>query len=294
MLRRLPLRVFRRARCATVRRSCERDPPPAARQRQRRAVQRRELRNPTRSGDDHRPSMYASPAPVSPWSRMRTAPPRRGRGSLPRSSDSASPNSSGSRPAGRPSAGRPGSATRRPAPIRRARAESPARDRPKRPRGGHVPSSCDLRVDHRARATRPCRWNGIPRRHRCRACQWMRAIVLWVMNGWRRSIRTTIRSVSGRRRRTRLVARSGTSPCRSLMRDAQAAGVVVDVDRVAALHVDERRDVERLRHRRARTDRPVAEVAACRDAARGACCGPRRRPRAGRPPRRGRGRSSRG
>ena len=72
-------------------------------------------------------------------------------------------------------------------------------------------------------ATRPCRWKGMPRRHRWRACQWISAIVRWVMNGWRRSIRTIIRSVSGRRRRTRLVASSGRIALSLVDADAQAA-----------------------------------------------------------------------
>ena len=67
----------------------------------------------------------------------------------------------------------------------------------------------------------------MPWRHNRQACQWIIPIVLIVTSGWRRSIRTSIRSVSGRRVRTRLVASSGpdTRAVAAYTREAGAAGV---------------------------------------------------------------------
>ena len=94
-----------------------------------------------------------------------------------------------------------------------------------------------------------CRWNRAPRSHSRRACQWIRPIVLWVTNGCRTSIRSD--HPVGQAPPSEVQARVQQQPVARVLvdRDPQPRRLVADPDRVAAGHLDERRDVERLVHR---------------------------------------------
>ena len=134
---------------------------------------------------------------------------------------------------------------RRPRPVAAGAATDPVERRA----GGatDVASSRRLAVAHPT----PCRWNRAPRSHSRSACQWISADRLVGDQRMAEEQPDQRRSVSGRRRSTRLVLRSGASVLALVDRDAQAVRLVADVDRVPAVHADERRDEELLVHRRA-------------------------------------------
>ena len=77
----------------------------------------------------------------------------------------------------------------------------------------------------------------------------MSPIVLWVTNGWRMSIRSD--HPVGQAPPGEVQARVQQQPVARVLvdRDPQARRLVADPDRVAAGHLDEGRDVERLVHR---------------------------------------------
>ena len=173
-----------------------------------------------------------------------------------------------------------GSARRRPGPP--ARPGAPAGNRATR--GGTGRGEGPARAAHRA--TSRCRRNRAPRSHSRSACQWMRAIVRWGRNGWRRSSRGQV--PVGQRPPGQVQARVELEALGLVLvdRDAQPRRLVADPDLVAATHLDERRDVERLVHRGHERRRAVRRAGgACTGGARRACCGPRPRRPAGRRPR---------
>ena len=239
-----PLRVFRRARWATVRGSwsgTRHQPCVSASAERFSAASSAARRGP---GDDHRPSTYASPAPVSPWSRMRTAAASSwmwiSAAPLGRRVAEGPPAPSGRTTVSRPTRIRAAAAR----PSRPAMAGSARADRPKRAGVGpyrHRATS----VWPSARATR-----AVPLESDAAAPE---AQGVPVDEGDRLVGHERVaqqhphdhRSVAGGD------AGRGWWPGAGLALplvdgDAQAAGRVVDVDGVAALHVDERRDVELL------------------------------------------------
>ena len=132
-----------------------------------------------------------------------------------------------SRRAARSSAGRPGSDAAAASSVRRAsrRRSRIGRRRSTAPIAAEAPRLIAALV---SRATvgadaSPWRWNGTPRSHSRSACQWISPIVRCVTSGWRSSIRSRFRSVSGDARRTRLVLSSGSPSCRSSIAIASRA-----------------------------------------------------------------------
>ena len=129
-----------------------------------------------RSGLDHRPSMYASPAPVSPPTRIRVSASR----SWIRISAASAGVVIAERPDGavRQHDSEPSDAD----PFRRRRAPraTPGDRASLRLRGGEADR---VRTAHRA--TSRWRWKWAPRSHSRSACQWMRAVVRCGRNGWR-------------------------------------------------------------------------------------------------------------
>ena len=205
----------------------------------------------TRSGDDHSPSMYASPMPISPWRSMR------------RATDSSwtwnSRAALGCRVA-----------EHAPAPVGQhhgqaahrdpRRGGEPGADRQRgqravgepRDRAGSVPALTGPPPACSPRPLRPPRrgaGTARPGATAASACTWMSAMVRWVMSGWRSSRRSTIRSLRRRRREHEAGGDDGGVVLALVDRDPQARRVVLHVHGVAALHVDERRDVEVLVHR---------------------------------------------
>ena len=94
-----------------------------------------------------------------------------------------------------------------------------------------------------------CRWKRAPRSQSRRACQWMSPMVVWVTNGWRRSSRSTIRSRQAPPDQVEAGVEQEAVAGILVDGDAQPGRLVADPDRVAAGHLDERRDVEGLVHR---------------------------------------------
>ena len=80
------------------------------------------------------------------------------------------------------------------------------------------------------RAASPCRWNRAPRSQSRSACQWISPIVRWVTSGWRSSIRSRDRSVSGRRAQDEARREDRLTVLALVDRDRQAVRVVADVD----------------------------------------------------------------
>ena len=185
--------------------------------------------------------MYASPPPVSPPTSSLTRARRSWMWISRAGSARASPNVRRV-PSGRTTTRSPDpDPTRRPSP-RSARRGGTGCESASR---GSRPTVMDL--VHRVASL--CRWNRAPRSHSRSACQWIRPIVRCVTNGCRTSIRSDHPVGQGPPREVK--ARVQQQPVARVLvdRDPQARCLVADPDRVAAGHLDEGRDVERLVHR---------------------------------------------
>ena len=267
MLRRLWRFVFRRSRCAIVRAAAP-DAGTAGRRGQRFAVERRPA---------------AAGRPGRGWTTGRPCRPRRRRSRRrPAASPGLAGRGSGSRP---PARARPPRTTRAPVGERDQEAADPDPARQQRRRcarrgargwgpgsWGSSPTVMDWlvgpprRVDGNVR--RAAEPQGMPMDHPDGLVGHER-----IAGG---SIRRTIRSVSRRRPRSRLVCRSSPSPGSSLIVIRSRESLVADADGIAPVHLDERRNVEVLVHRVHEAGRARLATQACRGGARHRCCGPRR------------------